>query len=767
MIPAHDFHIYRTPSTRTSSMNRFRRNFIFGLLASVLLLGSVQAAEKKPSKMGLAFFEKKIRPVLVKQCYSCHSAKAAKTGKLKGGLQLDTRVGIRKGGESGPAVVPGDLKKSEIIDALRHESFKMPPKGKLPAPIIADFVKWIKMGAPDPRNGKTVIVKSQIDIAAGRKFWSFQPLKQTVPPAFRGDTWSRTDIDRFIFERLQKSKLTPNKLASPQTLIRRAYFDLTGLPPSPAEIEKFVAASKGDFNTAYGKMIDRLLASKQYGERWARHWMDVARYAESHGYEQDYDRPNAYPYRDFLIRALNSDLPYDQFLRWQIAGDELAPSNPLAVTATGFLGAGAFPTQLTESEFERARYDELDDMVATTGVTFLGLSVGCARCHDHKYDPIASSDYYRLASVFTSTIRSEIDIQLPGQTKKIKAQVTSEGFKHMKHHADGRGYPHFYKKTYQLTRGDVHQKQGEAPPSPLRVLMRNGKTESHWRKTPSKDWKRTSLRRAGLANWLTDAQNGAGHLAARVIVNRLWQHHFGTGIVSTPNDFGAQGAKPTHPELLDWLAGDLIKHGWKLKRLHKLIMTSAVYMQDIKSSPANTVIDPNNSLHWRRVPRRLEAEAIRDSMLSIAGMLDEKMFGPGTLNPNMKRRSIYFFIKRSKLIPAMLLFDWPEHLVSIGRRSQTTIAPQALMFLNGQQVRGYAQGFSRKLSGQKQPTFIQNAFLLALGRAPVQREATATTAFLKQQSDRYRKAGKKDADQLARVDFCQALFCMNEFLFVD
>ncbi|MGH7130121.1 MAG: DUF1549 and DUF1553 domain-containing protein, partial [Planctomycetaceae bacterium] len=339
----------------------------------------------------------------------------------------------------------------------------------------------------------------------------------------------------------------------------------------------------------------------------------MARFAESHGYEQDYDRPHAYHYRDFLIRAFNADMPYDRFVRWQLAGDELAPGDPLAMTATGFLGAGVFPTQLTEQEFESARYDELDDMTATTGVAFLGLSIGCARCHDHKFDPIPTRDYYRLAATFTTTIRSEIDLVLEPGGEPVKVMVASEGFPHMKHHADERGFPHFYEKTFFLQRGDVHQKDGAATQGFLQVLMRGEHQPSHWQIEPPDDWTRTSFRRAALANWITDPQHGAGHLAARVMVNRLWQHHFGRGIVATPNDFGMQGERPTHPELLDWLAAELIgsaefgvrnaelsgnaecgvenaelekthsalrtPHSWSLKRLHRLIMTSAVYMQ--------------------------------------------------------------------------------------------------------------------------------------------------------------------------------------------
>ncbi len=716
-----------------------------------------------PDKTQVAFFETNIRPLLVEHCYKCHSQQAK---KVRGGLLLDSRAGWVKGGDTGPAIIPGKPDQSLLIKAVRYQDdVKMPPKGKLTPKQIDLLVQWVRMGAPDPRTETAApAVRKPVDVEQGRSFWAFQPLRTVALPAVNDKVgWCRTPIDHFILAKLEAKGLRPNPPADRRTLIRRIYFDLIGLPPTPEEIDAFV---RDPDPRAYENLIDRLLDSPHYGERWARHWMDVARFAESHGYEQDYDRPYAYHYRDFLIRAFNQDMPYDQFVRWQIAGDELAPDNPLALMATGFLGAGAFPTQLTEAEFESARYDELDDMTGTTGLAFLGLSVGCARCHDHKFDPIPSNDYYRLAATFTTTIRSEIDLSLSPGAKPTKVLVTSEGFPHLKHHADDRGFPHFYPQTYFLQRGDVHQKRGVATPGFLHVLMRPGKDESYWHVEPPHGWKRTSFRRAALANWLTDAADGAGQLAARVMVNRLWQHHFGRGIVATPNDFGAQGERPTHPELLDWLARDLIRHGWRLKRLHKLMLTSAAYMQSSQFDESRAAIDRENVSYWRWTPRRLEAEPIRDAMLSVAGMLDTRMYGPGTLDPNMRRRSVYFFIKRSALIPMMMLFDWPEHLVSIGQRSTTTIAPQALLFLNSPQARQYAEGFARRLQGGPGAA-VERGYWLAVGRAPDSREKQLALTFLAQQADVYRRAGRIDADHLARVDFCQALMSMNEFIYVD
>ncbi len=1002
-------------------------------------------------RQGTELFQKHVRSLLVKHCLDCHGGKTT-----KGDFNLATREALMESG-----YVEKTAAESYLVELIEHRSDPhMPMKApKLPQADINKIRQWIDLGAPydkplvsNGQGGPRPLIVTEKD----RQFWAFQPLRLSPVPTIPEDRWSRTPIDHFILAAQQKVQLHPNEAAERRTLIRRAYFDLLGLPPSPEQVEAFVQDPDPE---AWSKLIDRLLASEHYGERWARHWMDIARFAESHGYEQDYDRPYAYHYRDFLIKAFNSDMPFDQFVRWQLAGDELAPHDPLAMMATGFLGAGMFPTQLTEAEFETARYDELDDIVATIGVAFLGLSTGCARCHDHKYDPIPSQDYYRMASVFTKTIRSEIELDLdpeenakrrqrflakrdqldkalqafeqtelpaefdrwlsqsslnesfgdwvvvtgkltssagttfkslpdgsylatgktpaketvtfqgklalggiralriealtheslprkgPGRAgngnfvlgdltlqyrltaaeknapwhsvklarakatheqnqgdlsvvavldenpttgwavdgggigqdqaavfeldqplpdqgeitlrvkldfphpntkhtlgrlrisvsqtpglpptvgsarpdpgvlsalKRLKAQqgsesdrktaldwykttspqwlarktaldkhlqagdgvqltkvmVSSEGYPHLPHHADGRGYPHFYDQTYFLARGDVHQKKAPAPPGFLQVLMRDGKQPEDWRVEPPKDWNRTTFQRAAMANWMTDPQNGAGALLARVIVNRLWQHHFGQGLVATPNDFGMSGDDPTHPELLDWLAQDLISHGWRLKRLHKLMMTSSVYMQSGQFDEARAKIDRENRLLWRRAPRRLEAEPIRDAMLSVSGLLDLTMYGPGTLDESMQRRSIYFFIKRSKLIPSMMLFDWPEHLVSIGRRSSTTIAPQALLFLNGRQTRRYAAAFAERAQKNNPDSPLTAAYQLALGRNPSAQEQRLAKDFVTRQTETYLQAGRdaQRAQHAAFVDLCQAIFSMNEFLYIE
>ncbi len=751
---------------------RFRLALAAGWLAALcgLCWSAAASAQESPAtapadhapkmQAGLELFKASVRDLLSKHCLACHGG-----AKTEGDFDLSDRDKLFDSGQAGDSA-----EESPLFALIQHaEEPHMPHKqDKLPDEAIAAIGKWLDLGAPydkplagperDPAGAEASPSAKRSD------FWSFQPLAVVAPPEVKQAAWTRTPIDRFVAAAQEAKGLHGNPPAAKRVLIRRAYFDLIGLPPTPEEVEAFVEDSDP---AAYEKLLDRLLALPQYGERWARHWMDVARFAESHGYEQDYDRPFAFYYRDFLIRAFNDDLPFDQFIRWQLAGDEFAPDNPWALAATGFLGGGAFPTQLTENEFERARYDELDDMTSTTGSAFLGLSVGCARCHDHKYDPIASADYYRLASAFTTTIRSEIELTLPGAEKPEKVQVTSEGFPKTKHHADDRGFPHFYPETFVLNRGDPSQKKEPAELAFLPALMRDGRDTADWQVAPPEGWTRTSFRRASLANWITDPRHGAGHLAARVIVNRLWHLHFGRGIVASPNDFGMQGERPSHPELLDWLATDLVHNGWQLKRLHKLIMLSAVYQQDGSWDEARAAIDRENMLLWRRPPRRLEAEPIRDQMLAASGLLDSTMYGAGTLDPNHRRRSIYFFIKRSQLIPNMMLFDWPEHLVSIGARSSTTIAPQALLFLNGPQTRQYAEGLAARAQREAPSTPVERAYAICLGRAPNDDERQLAAQFLEAQHAKYTALGDDQAKHTALVDFCQALFGMNEFVYVE
>ncbi len=1042
---------------------------------------------------GLEVFRGGVRATLKAQCVKCHGGE-----RIESEFDLTDRDRLLKGGALGAAVVPGKSADSLLYQVVAHsEEPHMPHEAdKLPDEAIAQIAAWIDLGAPFdeplvPREAAASNWTERVLPAEARTHWSFQPLKSAEPPidALQNAglmpeqlAWCRGVIDQFILARLIAVGHTPSPPASRQQLIRRLYFDLVGLPPPAAEVEAFV---RDESPGAYEALVDRLLASPHYGERWGRHWLDVARFGESHGFEHDYDRPSAYPYRDFVIQALNRDLPFDTFVRWQIAGDELAPDENLALMATGYLAAGVHSTQITKNEVEKHRYDEMDDMLATVGTSLLGLTIGCARCHDHKFDPIPQRDYYRLLSAFTTTVRSEIELnadpagyaaakakfdaehapfaaardqweatQLPerfaaweterraageiatdklalpaapwrvaeyvetksdgGATFKpledgsvlaegknaasdtyelvvrtpstevrglriealadaslvksgpgraengnfalseiavtaqpadksappvevkltspratfeqtglpasatldgdaktgwaidpqfgrdqaiayrverahedgapqplahasgwlltvkltfavntghsigrprvsvssvaespdpaasglpetvaaalllqsserspeqlaallkwyrtqdadwqsldraerehaatapkpnlFKCLISSEGLPALRLHTQGGD---FLEETCFLRRGDPNLKDGVASLGYLQVLNTASDGDQHWPAQPPAG-ARTSHRRTALANWLTDTEHGAGDLLARVIVNRLWQHHLGRGIVATPSDFGTRGEAPSHPELLDWLATRLIAEGWHLKPLHKLIVTSAAYQQSSAASDALLAADPDNRLFGRQMRRRLEAEVIRDALLATAGALDPTMFGPGTLDPASRRRSIYFTVKRSQLMPMMQVFDAPDALQGQGERQSTTIAPQALYLLNNPQVRELARLFAARLAASKKSEAtatagtaleesavnesapwspaISRAYLTAIGREPAADELESAAAFLDAQAARHQSAGDADARQLALVDFCQALLCLNEFVYVE
>ena len=722
------------------------------------------SAAAETDAAGVRFFEQKIRPVLVERCYKCHSS-AAKNPQS--GLLLDTRETIRTGGSRGPAVVPGNLLDSLLIEAIRHESLKMPPDSKLSDSVLADFVRWVEIGAPDPRDGAPPASVS--DDKAGREFWSFQPLGKYKPPEVVEDEWIKTPIDRFIWAHQRAEGVGPSPLADRRTLLRRAHFGLTGLPPSPEETEGFLADPSPQ---AYERLVDQLLESQHYGERWARYWLDVARFAESNGFEEDEDRLKAYYYRDFVIQAFNEDMPYDQFVSWQIAGEQLAPDSQSARAATGFLVAGVENIIQTEKEFERDRYDKLDDIASTIGTAMLGLTIGCARCHDHKYDPISQRDYYRFLSTFGKTMSGERPLGEKGKSPVAYVAVdvdTDITVSDREEFRFGTKKENFVMKSdvYFLLRGDVNRKQDIVTPSFPQVLMRADLGEKHWQG----DDQEKLPPRAALSHWITDVDQGAGHLLARVIVNRLWHHHMGRGLVATPSDFGRQGERPTHPKLLDWLANELIRADWRLKPIHRLIMTSRVYRQSYRSDAGNERIDPENRLLWRRRLRRLDAEGIRDAMLAVSGELDRTMSGPGTLDEGSKRRSIYFTVKRNKSIPMLKSFDKPDDLQGIGRRPTTTVAPQALLMMNNPHVHAYAQALARRIhdgGGQDPDKLIHTGFVTALARRADSQELQQMREFVEQQTLRYEESGYDEASRLHAIkDFCQLLIASNDFIYVE
>ena len=782
-------------------MNRPFLTTVLLILAGDAAIAQTPVPPDHASKMAAsqALFKETVREVLVKNCLDCHGG-----AKTKSGLNLASRELLLKGGDRGDTVIPGKPKEGRLIDFVtRIDDLHMPPKGQLSKEAIAALNKWIESGAAYDKpltdsvsTGKKPMVVTDKD----KQYWAYRPLQKTDPPAVKATDWPRNAIDRFILAKQEPIGYKPAPDADKRTILRRVTFDLTGLPPTADDVEKFVADTSAN---AFEKVVDRLLATSAYGERWGRHWLDPARYAESHGFEHDYFRPNAYHYRDFVIKALNSDMPYDQFVKWQIAGDELAPNDIEALKATGFLGAGVFPTQITNREAERIRYDAMDDMLATTGHAMLALTVGCARCHDHKFDPIPTKDYYRMLSAFTTTVRAEIEVDLgtpeqkaataafdakvkplQDELKKMKPaeagykdqqakitelektrpkstktmiQATTEGQKPMRHHTADGSIPDFYPVTHLLKRGDADQKDGEMSLGFLQVLSR--KPEATWI-APKPEKATTSLRRTGLANWITDTTDGAGGLAARAMVNRLWHHHFGRGLVSTLNDFGYQSEAPTHPELLEWLANDLVAHGWKLKRLHKLMVMSRTYQLAGTTDRETMRADPDNKLWSYRPKRRLEAEGIRDNWLAVSGQLDATMYGPGLADEGMKRRSIYFRIQRSQLIPSLQVFDWPDTLTSGGARTTTTVSPQALLFLNNPNVRAAANAFAAKLkpaADKGLSAAVDAAYRSAFGRPPTKDELDAGVEFLT-------KRGKLDK---ALQEYALVLFSLNEFIYVD
>ncbi len=762
---------------------------------------------------GTDLFKKYIRQLLAERCLKCHGGE-----KTRAAFDLSTRADLLRGGDNGTSVVPYAAKKSRLVRLIAHqEEPHMPAReAKLSPAQVAQVAAWIDLGAPydRPLNERKVAGKKPMTVTdRDRAFWSFRPLQDPAPPQVKDTAWCKTPVDRFILAKLEDRHIRPNSPVDRRTLIRRAYLGLIGLPPTSEEVEKFLRDPAPD---AYGRLIDRLLENAHFGEKWARHWLDVARFAESSGYEHDYDRPFAYHYRDFVIKAFNQDLPFDTFVKWQLAGDEYAPANPLAVTATGFLAAGVHSTQITKNLVEIERYNQLDDKLRTLGTAMLGLTIGCARCHDHKYDPIPVQDYYRMLATFTTTVKANVDLDLDPESYRrakarfdasnvkamepvrrsaaeplplrlagwvrraiervyaqagprpntIKALIASEGVPPLRMHSQGAD---FFEQTYFLKRGDVDQKDGVAPPGFLQVLTRGADAENRWKVEPPQGSK-LSYRRRALAEWLTDVDHGAGHLLARVIVNRLWQHHMGRGIVATPSGFGFQGEAPSHPELLDWLARELIRGGWRLRPIHKLIVTSAVYMQSADRDPVRVKADPDNRLFWHRPRQRLEAELIRDAMLAVSGTLDARMFGPGTLDPNQQRRSIYFFVKRSKLMPAMVLFDAPDALQGMDRRPVTTVAPQALLMLNGPAVRGYAEGFARRIDPRDDvppADAVRIGYRIALGRDPAATELNDAVAFLRAQIEAYRADRRPVPRQEALADFCQVLLGLNEFIYID
>ncbi|MBL8240151.1 MAG: PSD1 domain-containing protein [Bryobacterales bacterium] len=887
------------------------------ILAILCLPAALLAAE------GDEFFESRIRPVLAEKCYGCHSSRLREP---KANLQLDSRGALRKGGDSGPAVVPGKPAESRLLKAISYTDFhlRMPPAGKLPDAVIADFNSWIAMGAPDPRADAPAARKAPagIDLDKGRSFWAFQPLAPASGV-----------IDRFLLSKLQQKQLTPAPEAPRAAWLRRLTFDLTGLPPTPAEVDAFLADNAPN---AHAKAVDRLLASPHYGERWGRHWLDLVRFAETNGHEFDNNKLDAWQYRDYVIRAFNEDVPYNTFVREHIAGDLLAKprlskdgaklESPLA---TNFLWFGEVLNSATDSVKSKA--DNVDNQLDVIGKTFLGLTVACARCHDHKFDPIPTADYYGMAGILHSTAMREavIDspqraaeirqahsratpvIRNPGKTKLVLRPSdeiwedfnganwdhwlpTGEAFANGPHQgiADSAGkganelVGSLTSRKFRMPKHWVHIRLNAAKGDrslverePVRLtlvaddyksvhFLGSGKGEFEWvsmrmtlpyqrlcyfeivdrsrtgniavdsivfseeSKPPetqmleAADWREPSplpvtippssfgmiafdespanvklhIRgshqnlgdevprhflnvlwrspeppklagsgRLQLADWLT---SDASALLARVFVNRVWKHHFGQGLVRTTDNFGLTGERPTHRDLLDYLAQRFIDSGWSTKQLHREILLSSAYRMSSRKNEAAAAADPRNDLLHHFPVRRLEAEAVRDSMLAVSGSLNPELYGPsvvphisryqdgrgkpksGPLDGN-GRRSLYIEVRRNFLTPMFLAFDYPLPISTIGSRGTSTVPSQALILMNNEFVLAQAANWAKRVesgAGADNLNRVRLLFRQAFGRAPEQWEADESLAFLK-------------ARPLA--DLAHVLFNSAEFLYVQ
>ncbi|MEY4387602.1 MAG: hypothetical protein RLY20_2885 [Verrucomicrobiota bacterium] len=686
------------------------------LFASVALAASVlvgHAAEApKLTAQQTQFFETKIRPLLAKECYQCHSRQAE---RVKGGLFLDSREGVLKGGKNGPSIIPGNPEKSLLIRAVSYKDpdLEMPPKGDmLTDEQIADLTMWVRMGAPDPRVSP-VGTTNWSD--SGKSHWAWQPVRNPAVPAVKNEAWCKTPVDHFILAKLEDKGLTPNAPADKRTLLRRVTFDLTGLPPTTAEVDAFLADNSPD---AFEKVVDRLLASPHYGERWGRHWLDVARYSDTKGQvrrqREDPNSPYAWTYRDYVIRSFNEDKPYNIFIVEQLAADKLPATqkNLTNLTALGFLTVG--------ERFMGMQNDIINDRIDVVSKGFLGLTVTCARCHDHKFDPIPQRDYYALHGIFASSTEPQDEpiIQKTSsltnyadyykqRTKLDKEEQELAAKIRELQRGPNRDREMIQKTQREIRRNqsaiaDLEMKHTGAPnramalvdsprPRDSAVLIRGeagnrGNVEPrHFLEIlagPNPPAFTNGSGRLQLAHAIMDPKNP---LTPRVLVNRVWQHHFGSGFVPTPDDFGTMSEAPSHPELLDYLATKFVADGWSIKKLHKAILLSAVYQQSSANNPRYAEIDPGNRLLWRANIERLEFESIRDSILALGGSLDTSMFGRPVdfdTNPESARRSIYGHIDRSDIPSVMVNFDFALPDLPTGKRHDTIVPQQALFFMN-------------------------------------------------------------------------------------
>ncbi|XZE19716.1 PSD1 and planctomycete cytochrome C domain-containing protein [Pirellulaceae bacterium SH449] len=844
------------------------------LLTVLLLVTSLGAAqeESRPSPEQIQFFESKIRPVLVEHCYKCHSTES---GTVRGGLGVDHREALFSGGASGPAVVPGNLDESVLWNAINYADYQMPPNRKLPTAVLADFKKWIEMGAPDPRVNEGVVVHSKVTyeiIEEGREHWSFQPPMRVAVDAGPFDDWTRTDLDQYVASTWDAAGLTPATDTTPSELVRRLFNDLIGLPPTISERNQFLAAYEKNAEQAIAKLADDLLQRPQFGERWGRHWLDVARYAESTGQESDMTFPQAWRYRDFVIDSFQQDKPYDLFVRQQIAGDLLKVNSDEEwaenLIATGFLAIG--PKALMEQNPRQFQADLVDEQIDVTTRVILGLSVSCARCHDHKFDAIAQEDYYAMAGIFSSTetcyggtrtqrnrqpsrlIQLPIEDQdkrvawiAPSDRTKLKEELktletlyaealrarrieSNQGrtllnvglldqlmgqTKGILSRFDEQGKPYTLCMGVQdrsnvrnarlLVRGEINQPAQEVQRGIVRVLS------DREIKIPA-----NSSGRLELAAWLTSTDNP---LTARVMVNRIWLHMIGKAIVRETDNFGVSGPRPTHPELLDYLAVEFMESGWSVKHVVKLIATSRAYRLSSRFDAPQFELDPENLYVARGNSRKLDAEGMRDAILAVSGQIDLKRpakspiarmgevtigpNGPATVPPGIFTtlvgqgndfsalqklsgglrgnsqvpnapsyfRSVYLPIARNSPPRALDVFDFAEPSLVVGERETSNTPDQALFMLNStfvlEQSDALARSLIKKVSNRRGQA--NAAFQQILGRDPTDSERRALESFFRNAEKSNTSRNKDQAAIQMLSQLCQSLMCSAEFRIVD
>ncbi len=768
---------------------------------------------------GMDFFEKNIRPVLARNCYACHSAKA---GAVQGNLYADSREGLLKGGQSGiPAVVPGKPEESLLIKAIEHkqQDLKMPPTGKpLPAEQIQAFVEWVKMGAPDPRTATAKIADAApaYDWDRVKKHWAYQPVRDSQPPTVAAAAWNTNPVDRFIKAKLDAQDLRPTGVASKVALLRRVTYSLTGLPPTTGEVAEFLK------NPSLETVVDRLLASRAYGEHWGRHWLDIVRYADSGGDASDFPIPEMYRYRNYVIRSIHEDKPMNLFIREQLAGDLLPAKNDEdradKLVATSYV-ANARRFGQTTGEF----YLTIDDTIDNLGKSLLGLSTGCARCHDHKFDPIPTRDYYALAGIFSSTkyahgglehhqyLENFVALNAKDEPRLQKAQQQMlDAYRIVKkgEGSDPKAPPEDRLKFLQARDELNHLRQEFPSDIPMAYGLSEGKPVNARvfvkgdPGTKGPEVERGFLQILGgqkvpadyqgsgrdlLAQWIADDKNP---LTARVLVNRVWLWHFGRGLVNSPNDFGVRGEAPSHPELLDYLTARFIEDGWSLAKLHKRILLTRVYQSATGTDAANENKDPGNQFYWRFDRRRLAAEEVRDTLLAISGDLDPTMGGPHPFPPrgsytftqhkpfvgepaayDTNRRSVYLMQQRFRRHPYLELFDGGDTNTATPYRTRESTALQSLYFFNDEFVHKRADALAVRV-GLAEATAngrVTLAYQLLFGRTPSTAELQSGIKFLTASKAAHADANTPEdqRNRAALSSYMRVLFASNEFFYVE